>query len=1644
MWLKQVIVKLPNELATSAILKSECYGTGLVREMTNGAELKKTTSRVVRVFVSSTFRDMHAERDRLNRFVFPELRSRCAKLGAEFLGIDLRWGVTAEDSRRRGSLNVCLDEIDRSRPFFIGLLGERYGWVPPPDQLDVSTFEKLRHSMPPEDASLLTTWYALDETLETAIYRLSAETTMPDAVVNRLLPYFESADIPGAGQSITEREFHYGALASPAPCRAFFYLRREKFLDDVHFPPSFRSVFVESDPERRKKLDHLKTLIRSSQPVDDYDVEYAGLHVDLNLLKLRLSRADKKSFGDGVVQPGEWSRLSEPFQQSLLDHGTIRLKRLDTWGDSVLEKLWSAIEEEYTTLRTRARQSVSYDAQELFLQDRTRLFLGRQDTLAQMFEYAEDAKANTPLVVTGQPGSGKSALLAEFAVQARKRMNAVVLPFFIGASPASTDLISALRSIVESLRESLRLRISIPAKPEELRLLLHQLIKALGPRKRLLLVIDALDQLDPSSESHQLDWLPMKLPRNVRLVVSTLSGKTLDSLQQQLKSESIINLAPLSENDRRELISRLLQERGKKLTEDQIDELLNSERRPDAALPLYLRVALEELSLFGDYASIYTRIDELPTSLPDLFAQVLVRLEADHGRKLVERVLRWLGVSRSGLTEAEILDLLSRAKPKATRLDWTRFYRALAFYLQPKDESSGQGLIGFYHQQLRLAVNRRYLAIHGKKKSSHVFRRTNNEVARYFKRLARSESDWNPEQQRALSEVVYHQTQAESWNEVEKTLCDLDFVAAKCRAGMAYELGEDFSRALEALPETQAEAIETAKNREYAQKYARELATYARACKQELERSAGDENLKQTPRPVAPQALLRTSDSKPTTNGRLANLRAFAAFVAGENQGLDRWRLQSDFCLQQAYNDFDAGPVGKAADALLKSRKINPFSLLCRPKYRAQFDPEPIIIRTLVPGVGDASDMGQDISGVTASIDGTTAVSTFSTTMYVWDLVSGRRLRILDDDGGWVQAVAMTPDGRRLVSGNGDNDIRLWDVSTGTCLRRLSGHEDRPMTVAISASGELAVSAGQDQTVRVWDLEKCVCLAVLKGHTEEIETVLLSQDCRWAISGGSDTTIRVWDLVAKKCTAVIRPRRGQVKALAATPDLRRLVVASSQGSCQTWDLVKRSRLNTLHSVEGPRTMEAEALAVSADGRIVALGNRGTVTFCDIETGKSVRHLWPPAGSVPAITQLALTADARRVITVSYDGTIQLWDAGCGWHAPTEDETSSQGNVDQVAFRSDGRVAASCDDDRIFLLHELKTGSQAYSKLKDASSLNAIAITPDGSRAVIATHKHFRTFRVSKGFISKPAPLKGETGPVYALTISVDGSIAVSGSQFGNDQELRVWNLITGRLSSVLSGHRAGVRAAALATDCRLLVSAGEDEFGKLNRLVMSWNLATEKRVRVFKATKDSIYALALSDDGQYAVTGGIEGTVSVWSVRTGAALRTLAGHAEQITGLGITADVRYVVSASRDRTVRVWDLLSGECVAVCVQPFVVLSLAMRGRHVIAGGQAGNVRLLDLVEWSNDPRVTTAVRIYDFVRADWAKDVVAFCSWCDRSLKPPANILETLAELSAALKPQQSPCLSLDQKVFVDSRLESTCAYCKKPIRFNPFVVDHSS
>jgi Domain of unknown function (DUF4062) len=94
------------------------------------------------VFISSTFEDMHAERDHLRTHVFPELEERLRGRRHYLEWVDLRLGVAtssqvSEQAREQQVLKVCLAEVRRCRPFLIVLLGDRYGWVAPAERIQV-------------------------------------------------------------------------------------------------------------------------------------------------------------------------------------------------------------------------------------------------------------------------------------------------------------------------------------------------------------------------------------------------------------------------------------------------------------------------------------------------------------------------------------------------------------------------------------------------------------------------------------------------------------------------------------------------------------------------------------------------------------------------------------------------------------------------------------------------------------------------------------------------------------------------------------------------------------------------------------------------------------------------------------------------------------------------------------------------------------------------------------------------------------------------------------------------------------------------------------------------------------------------------------------------------------------------------------------------------------------------------------------------------------------------------------------------------------------------------------------------------------------------------------------------------------------
>lgn len=516
----------------------------------------------VRVFISSTFRDMHAERDYLVKVAFPELRERMAKRNLYLVDVDLRWGVTEEEAEQGKVLEICLDEIERCQPFFIGILGERYGFIP---------------TKMPEDTEFTHPWLAE--------YK---------------------------GNSLTALEIIHGVLRNPDLAqRSFFYFRDPEFISQV--PESKRADFTTENPEAALKLTVLKEKIRASgRPIFD-------------------------------GYPCRW------------DENQAHLADLDAFGQRVLEDLWSAINTAYPEEAVEADPiNIERQMHEAFAEERSHLHVGRSEQAQRLTEYVQGTDRR-PVVITGESGCGKSAFLASwYRKYTAENPDDFVLAYFIGASPDSANNMRLLRNMCQELKRQFALKEELPKDDKELSETLAVLLASASHGKsRIIVILDALDQLLPLEAAHGLGWLLDYMPEKTRLVVSTLEGDCLDVLRRREAEE--IGLPPLTEPEQRKIIQVLLGEWRRKLDEQQMKALLT---HPGVKNALYLRVTLEELRLFGKFEQLTHRIKTLADDISGLFDQILARLEEDHGRELVSEAFSLLGCSRYGLRETELLELM--------------------------------------------------------------------------------------------------------------------------------------------------------------------------------------------------------------------------------------------------------------------------------------------------------------------------------------------------------------------------------------------------------------------------------------------------------------------------------------------------------------------------------------------------------------------------------------------------------------------------------------------------------------------------------------------------------------------------------------------------------------------------------------------------------------------------------------------------------------------------------------------------------------------------------------------------------------------------------------------------------------------------
>jgi len=524
---------------------------------------------------------MEEERKILINETFLQLKKIARERFVEVTEIDLRTGITKEQAESGQVVKICLDEIERcadSPIFFLGMLGNRYGWSEWIGDVDEDVLEDDRYS-----------WIK------------------------------QHADV-----SITELEIISAIERGGKHSRAFFYLKENKRDDD-------------------KKLIDLK------------------------------ERLIEKSKNDNRLYVAEYKDADE-----------FRKRTIDAFK-KILDELYP----EDIKLSEVERLRTTH---EIFSKSRQKVYISNNNEII-LSEFIDSDKDR--LLLYGESGYGKSALIANYFNEFKKNTDTFVIEHYIGgAGEFSSDLHQTLRRVMLEIKEEFDLNDEVPSEPQKIMDEFSSWL--LRVKGSTIVIFDGYNQIEDEMKEKLFLYLPDKL-KNVKLIFT--------SIQDDYDIEYKQKIEALNNEDQKKLIVKYQDEYGKTLEGEIVTQIV---QHPQTDNTLFLYTLLTEIRLLGNHKQ---KIDDIASYLnaknvAELFSKILERLERDYKTGLTREVLSLIYVSRDGLSENNLMEIMNKnSTKKVSRLEFSPLFLAIEEHLLNRD-----GLYGFFHGFIEEAVENRYLS----------------------------------------------------------------------------------------------------------------------------------------------------------------------------------------------------------------------------------------------------------------------------------------------------------------------------------------------------------------------------------------------------------------------------------------------------------------------------------------------------------------------------------------------------------------------------------------------------------------------------------------------------------------------------------------------------------------------------------------------------------------------------------------------------------------------------------------------------------------------------------------------------------------------------------------------------------------------
>jgi len=580
---------------------------------------------------------------------------------------------------------------------------------------------------------------------------------------------------------------------------------------------------------------------------------------------------------------------------------------------------------------------------------------------------------------------------------------------------------------------------------------------------------------------------------------------------------------------------------------------------------------------------------------------------------------------------------------------------------------------------------------------------------------------------------------------------------------------------------------------------------------------------------------------------------------------------------------------------------------------------------------------------------------------------------------GFVLSVAISSDGKRILSGAIDNSIKLWDTESGREIRTFVGHGDKINTVLFSPDGKHIVSGSADHTIKFWDIETGKNIRTFSGHTGGVNSVAFINDGKQIISSADDGYITIWDVETEKEIKSYYEEDGIIDYVTVSPDGKKIIysyisyhipdeftdIPDENYTSALWEYILKYHKRELVFFDLETEQEISAFSMphsqkvfvsfNPNGKQIVCGSdNGCLKLWDVEKGQDIITFSEPTEDLDySITSVAFSPDRKYVISSSRDCNIKYWDVITGKLIRTF-YLEFYAIFGSIVFSSDGKYILSGSDNGINLW-DIETGQVIRSYIGYSYYIS-----------IALFHPYEKKILSGLG-----------SGPIESDSDTIDSDPMDSDSIGGT---LKLWDIENGRQIRTFTKHLGGVNTAAFSPDSKQILSCDFSQiklwntetgmeigyindwsiesvafspngehflFGTYKNIIIA-DMESMEVINVFPGNDMHSVSTVYSNDGK-KIFSYTDGNIIIWDVESGLEIRRFKGHGD-ILSVTFSNDGKYILSGSDDKIIKLWDIETGEDIKTFsghIGSVNSMAFSQDDKYIISGSDDSTIKLWDI-------------------------------------------------------------------------------------------------